>query len=788
MAHDVFISYSTKDKTIADAVCAKLEENKIRVWIAPRDVAPGSNFAASIIHAINNSKVFILIWSANTSEHILNEINQAFDQGITIIPFRIQDIQPTDEMRYYFGRTHWLDAINPPLEKHIAILKDTVLVNLDPERQAAIHAQQTRQESGKTSPNQELPDTEKTEELKSSGLPSPQKKGRELKKGYQPVSAASAASPPPPQSSGTESTPQKKQTKLKNIWIWGGSLVILALAIGSAVFWLKKMSLPAHPTINPATVTHVPAVNTSIPQGETIIVTSVEDSGPGTLRQALLDAQSGDTITFDPEIFPPDKPNTIFTTSIPLDKSSLPRIAQGNITIDASNAGVVLDGSKLQGDSLLGLVINSNNNTVMGLKIINFNGIGIYLEGGDYNTIGGDRNIGSGPAGQGNLIINNSIGISVLPDAIGNLFTGNLIGTDASGTGSMGNWRIGIQIEAGPADQTAPNIIGPDNVIAYNGTVASAEGDPITGGVVINSGANLTTITANSIYNNTGPGIFYNLEVASPINYLTPPVIIYFDLASGIVNGHTDNNTSVEIFSTDTQDGKIFEGTVTADEFGNFSFRKGEALGGPFLTATAWSPGHSTSEFSQPTNARSDIQIALDALQDQAPLFQTSFDYWDAGWDSRAASMENGKLILSSENQDGATVGISNLYSDRYAIEYEFSVRDTGVYSHCVAEMGNTVGDRYSSFVFFGNGEIALNSDRKDIAWSSYDETQSHKVTLIILGDQRATFVDGQISFTALDPNGSAFYTYQALSAYYKIVCEIDNYKIWDLTGVELNP
>jgi hypothetical protein len=132
MAHDVFISYSTKDKIIADAVCAKLEESKIRSWIAPRDVPAGANFGKSIINAINNCKVFILIWSADThtSNHIMNEINQAFNKGITIIPFRIQDVQPNDEMSYYLGRTHWLDAIDPPLEKHIAVLRDTVLANL----------------------------------------------------------------------------------------------------------------------------------------------------------------------------------------------------------------------------------------------------------------------------------------------------------------------------------------------------------------------------------------------------------------------------------------------------------------------------------------------------------------------------------------------------------------------------------------------------------------------------------------------------------------------------------
>ena len=42
MAHDAFISYSSKDKTIADAVCARLEARGIRCWIAPRDVRPGA--------------------------------------------------------------------------------------------------------------------------------------------------------------------------------------------------------------------------------------------------------------------------------------------------------------------------------------------------------------------------------------------------------------------------------------------------------------------------------------------------------------------------------------------------------------------------------------------------------------------------------------------------------------------------------------------------------------------------------------------------------------------------
>jgi len=40
MAHDVFISYSSKDKTVANAVCATVENRKVRCWIAPRDIPP----------------------------------------------------------------------------------------------------------------------------------------------------------------------------------------------------------------------------------------------------------------------------------------------------------------------------------------------------------------------------------------------------------------------------------------------------------------------------------------------------------------------------------------------------------------------------------------------------------------------------------------------------------------------------------------------------------------------------------------------------------------------------
>jgi hypothetical protein len=48
-SHDVFLSYSSKDKTWADTACASLERHRVRCWIAPRDITPGDEWGAAII-------------------------------------------------------------------------------------------------------------------------------------------------------------------------------------------------------------------------------------------------------------------------------------------------------------------------------------------------------------------------------------------------------------------------------------------------------------------------------------------------------------------------------------------------------------------------------------------------------------------------------------------------------------------------------------------------------------------------------------------------------------------
>lgn len=94
MAHDVFVSYSSADKTVADAVCTALEGGGLRCWVAPRDIVPGVDWGAAIIDAIEGAKVMVLIFSANAnaSRQISREVERAVAKGVTIVPFRIQDV------------------------------------------------------------------------------------------------------------------------------------------------------------------------------------------------------------------------------------------------------------------------------------------------------------------------------------------------------------------------------------------------------------------------------------------------------------------------------------------------------------------------------------------------------------------------------------------------------------------------------------------------------------------------------------------------------------------------
>lgn len=133
MAHEVFVSYSSKDKAIADAVVASMESNGIRCWYAPRDIRSGDDWGKAITSAIEGSKLFLLIFSghANQSQRVLDELNLGISCETTIIPFRIENLEPDGAMRLHLTSRHWLDAFDHSWERNLQKLIHTVSATLD---------------------------------------------------------------------------------------------------------------------------------------------------------------------------------------------------------------------------------------------------------------------------------------------------------------------------------------------------------------------------------------------------------------------------------------------------------------------------------------------------------------------------------------------------------------------------------------------------------------------------------------------------------------------------------
>ena len=70
--------------------------------------------------------VLVFSANANASPQIIREVERAVSKGLTIMPLRIEDVAPGRNLEYFLGTPHWLDAITPPLERHLEYLTDTV--------------------------------------------------------------------------------------------------------------------------------------------------------------------------------------------------------------------------------------------------------------------------------------------------------------------------------------------------------------------------------------------------------------------------------------------------------------------------------------------------------------------------------------------------------------------------------------------------------------------------------------------------------------------------------------
>lgn len=184
-------------------------------------------------------------------------------------------------------------------------------------------------------------------------------------------------------------------------------------------------------------------------QGDPFTVTNTNDSGPGSLRQAMLNAEATaghNVIRFD---IPGSGPHTISSLS------ALPFI-NDPVTIDGTSQPgfsgkpiIELNGS-MAGDGTNGLHITAGNCTVQGLVINRFSWSGILL------AING-----------------------------GNVIKGNYIGTNVTGTAALGNGDIGINVEASSNNTIGGTKPAERNVVSGNQTGIRILGQGATGNKVL---------------------------------------------------------------------------------------------------------------------------------------------------------------------------------------------------------------------------------------------------------------------------------------------------------------
>lgn len=128
MPHEIFISYSCKDKSIAEAIRTALEDSSIPCWIAPRDILPGTNWSEACTNALNESSILILVLSSSAIESrpVISEVELAFCQNLYLIPYKVENVELVPRIKMFIQGSQCFDASAPPAERRIEELVSCV--------------------------------------------------------------------------------------------------------------------------------------------------------------------------------------------------------------------------------------------------------------------------------------------------------------------------------------------------------------------------------------------------------------------------------------------------------------------------------------------------------------------------------------------------------------------------------------------------------------------------------------------------------------------------------------
>lgn len=109
----VFISYSSKNQSSADAMRNLLKNHGFRTWMAPYDVPAGHSYAQVINKSIRKCSCFVLLLTEDSqkSPMVVREVERAAHYGKPIVPVQLENVILSDEFEFYISRDH-IVAIN----------------------------------------------------------------------------------------------------------------------------------------------------------------------------------------------------------------------------------------------------------------------------------------------------------------------------------------------------------------------------------------------------------------------------------------------------------------------------------------------------------------------------------------------------------------------------------------------------------------------------------------------------------------------------------------------------
>ena len=108
----IFLSHSSTNYKVAQKVCNLIEECGWKCFLAPRDIRTGYEYAEQILEGIERSDVLLLILSkeANTSPHVLREVERAVSKKIPIIVYKLEEVELSKSMEYFLMSHQWVSS------------------------------------------------------------------------------------------------------------------------------------------------------------------------------------------------------------------------------------------------------------------------------------------------------------------------------------------------------------------------------------------------------------------------------------------------------------------------------------------------------------------------------------------------------------------------------------------------------------------------------------------------------------------------------------------------------